>query len=434
MLQTHFSKEGMAYYMVMDCEESWETGYQSNLFQYHAVPYFLPFEIREVNGLPSVYYRLTYRTTVQSVEGHLPFTLDRLRNMVESIIGVIETTEEYLLEPDRILWRTDCVFLEADTGKLQFSYCPAGMDCKGGIKEFLTELVQMVDKKEETAVLFILQFYNLVTEPGFNIEALQEFRKKWIGEDKGVVRTECQEEEAVEELGDKQDKKDRSPHMMQLQDLREKKAGEQIVKGILILTAGGNLVLIAGLLMNLLTYDYMRFLFFTMGILIFFTILYMQMTKEETADEIMKEYFENQKAKEISENEGQESAGSETSILIDPPWEAKEVVREERGGHLYLEPLERERYQPVYIKEKSIVLGSMAEGCNYRLQERGVSRLHAKIMDKGDGIYLLDLNSTNGTYLNGEMIESGQDYKLEEGDMVAFAKSEFYVAVEGASS
>ena len=50
-------------------------------------------------------------------------------------------------------------------------------------------------------------------------------------------------------------------------------------------------------------------------------------------------------------------------------------------------------------------------------------------MEKADGIYLLDLNSTNGTCLNGEPIEAGKDYKIEEGDLVAFAKCEYYVVL-----
>lgn len=54
--------------------------------------------------------------------------------------------------------------------------------------------------------------------------------------------------------------------------------------------------------------------------------------------------------------------------------------------------------------------------------------MHAKLMHKEDGIYLLDLNSTNGTYINGELVDGGQDYKLEEGDLIAFAQSQFYVA------
>jgi pSer/pThr/pTyr-binding forkhead associated (FHA) protein len=56
--------------------------------------------------------------------------------------------------------------------------------------------------------------------------------------------------------------------------------------------------------------------------------------------------------------------------------------------------------------------------------------MHAKLMKKEDGLYLLDLNSTNGTFLNGESLISGEDVKIEEGDIVAFAKCE-YMVVQG---
>ena len=45
-------------------------------------------------------------------------------------------------------------------------------------------------------------------------------------------------------------------------------------------------------------------------------------------------------------------------------------------------------------------------------------------------MYLTDLNSTNGTYINGDRIDVGKEYPLEEGDMVAFAGSRFFVARE----
>lgn len=459
MLQTHFSKEGMMNYMVMNYEEPWEINYQNNLFQYHKVPYFLQYELREINEVYSVYYRLIYRTTIQAVEGHLPFTLKRLMNMAASIIGVMETVEEYLLEQNGILWRTDCIFLEADTGKLQFCYCPVAGEDTGTIKEFLTEIIQLVDKKDEEAVLFILRFYDLITEPDCTLEVLQEFRKNQIeGKDQieGMVQGFQKEQtenpaagnhSLAEYNGDAQ--------------LEEKGgAGERIVRGMLILVAGINLILIFCLLLNILTYHYMRYLFISMGALIFFTIIYMHVTKEESPDEIMKEYFENrepeewQKAenafhhrekkddnrkqkdtlnvteKKIPDNTLQTGQWGETSVLSAVSMENKDkVIAEETQGHLYLESFEKGKYPPIYIGNKSVVLGCMAEGCNYILQDRGISRMHAKIMEKADGVYLLDLNSTNGTYLNGEIIKSGEDYKLEEGDMVAFAKSEFYVAV-----
>lgn len=430
MLQIHFSKEGMINYMIIHCEKQWEINYQNNLFQYYKVPYFLQYELREINEVYSVYYRLIYRTTVRAVKGHLPFTLKRLMNMAASIIGVMEAVEEYLLEQDGILWKADCVFLEADTGKLQFCYYPAGAEDTGTVKEFLAEILQVVDKKDEKAALFILQFYDLITEPDCTLEILQEFRRDWIEGKKRIEATA-----PVEEEEDQQNPGEGNNILISrsnsIQGKEQNGMGEQIVKGFLVVTGGISLVLIFCLLLDILTYDYIRYLFFSIGALIFLTIIYMHVTKEESADEIMKEYFENQEmeGRQRKENAFQTGVWGETSVLTAASVEQKEVVAAEKGqGRLYLEPSEKEKYPPVYIGNKGVVLGCMAEGCDYILQDRGISRMHAKIMEKADGIYLLDLNSTNGTYLNGEMIKSGEDYKLEEGDMVAFAKSEFYVA------
>jgi hypothetical protein len=107
----------------------------------------------------------------------------------------------------------------------------------------------------------------------------------------------------------------------------------------------------------------------------------------------------------------------------------REIVVEECPRPLVLASFEKGKYPAIQI-EKSTVVGCMEEGCNYLLKERGISRMHAKLMKKEDGLYLLDLNSTNGTFLNGESLISGEDVKIEEGDIVAFAKCE-YMVVQG---
>ncbi len=57
---------------------------------------------------------------------------------------------------------------------------------------------------------------------------------------------------------------------------------------------------------------------------------------------------------------------------------------------------------------------------------RSVSNQHAEITIRGDAIDVVDLGSTNGTYVNGVRINSRQ--RLTEGDLVQFANAAFRVA------
>jgi hypothetical protein len=51
----------------------------------------------------------------------------------------------------------------------------------------------------------------------------------------------------------------------------------------------------------------------------------------------------------------------------------------------------------------------------------GVSRKHAVIKPTSKGIVLTDLDSTNGTLLNGMPVVSGKPYLLEHGDEIQIA-------------
>ncbi len=51
--------------------------------------------------------------------------------------------------------------------------------------------------------------------------------------------------------------------------------------------------------------------------------------------------------------------------------------------------------------------------------ERGVSRLHAVIRRSGDNLFLIDLESTNGTFINGERITAGTLQQLRDGDTIS---------------
>lgn len=73
----------------------------------------------------------------------------------------------------------------------------------------------------------------------------------------------------------------------------------------------------------------------------------------------------------------------------------------------------------------SIVSNSVSIGRGlaneFRIVADGVSRLHARIVRDGDHYYLSDLQSTNGTFLNGRKVKAAS--KLQNGDTIELGRS-----------
>lgn len=68
----------------------------------------------------------------------------------------------------------------------------------------------------------------------------------------------------------------------------------------------------------------------------------------------------------------------------------------------------------------------------YDAQSLGVSRRHAILLPSDEGLCLLDLDSTNGTWINGVYLQPGQKYRLRSGDRVEFGRLRLVVRVVGA--
>ena len=60
-----------------------------------------------------------------------------------------------------------------------------------------------------------------------------------------------------------------------------------------------------------------------------------------------------------------------------------------------------------------------------------VSRMHAQIVYDGNRVYIQDCNSTNGTYINGVKISSGQLIQIKAEDQISFSQSKSATLIVG---
>lgn len=72
----------------------------------------------------------------------------------------------------------------------------------------------------------------------------------------------------------------------------------------------------------------------------------------------------------------------------------------------------------VTIDKDELVIGR-GEECDLTLNDRAISRQHARIWREGDAYYIEDLGSKNGTWVNGEPLQ--QPRALVDGDKIQLA-------------
>jgi pSer/pThr/pTyr-binding forkhead associated (FHA) protein len=68
----------------------------------------------------------------------------------------------------------------------------------------------------------------------------------------------------------------------------------------------------------------------------------------------------------------------------------------------------------VVLDGEQVLVGRLAE-CQIRLSDANVSRRHAAFIPVDDGWAVTDLDSTNGTYVNGERVKRA---RLRDGDVI----------------
>ena len=73
------------------------------------------------------------------------------------------------------------------------------------------------------------------------------------------------------------------------------------------------------------------------------------------------------------------------------------------------------------LENANIIIGRSSKS-DVQIDQESVSRNHAKIINTGKSIILRDLGSTNGTYVNDQLID---EYVLRDGDFIKIGRTIF---------
>ena len=105
--------------------------------------------------------------------------------------------------------------------------------------------------------------------------------------------------------------------------------------------------------------------------------------------------------------------------------DVKETVffySDENEEYLKLQWKERGRKKQFVLKEFPCTVGKLKEEVSLVIRDNSVSRVHCRFIEKDGKICIMDLNSTNGTSLNGLPIINGEIQEIEKNDEILIGK------------
>ena len=123
--------------------------------------------------------------------------------------------------------------------------------------------------------------------------------------------------------------------------------------------------------------------------------------------------------------DGMREAGNEGRFSLSMPGETS-ILGPDTGKPLALYGTGTFRGEKISLADLPCVVGKMQEYVDQVLDDSSVSRMHARFsLDRDGKMTVRDLNSTNGTWLNGERLMPNESRAMHQGDHVRLGCMEF---------
>lgn len=437
-------------YLILYGEKDINTdSYQVRMLVGNIIPSLLKCRIQGVDGKFMMYFDITSKQAVSTLYEEKKLGIEDLQLIFGGFVRVMEEAAEYLINPAQLVLKPQYIFADCEKKELFFCLMPGyDKDIKEQFQLLTEYILPKIDHEDGEAVILGYGVYRRTMENSFHLEHIKEelYRKQ---DNKEEIKTETKKDSreiSVQETGEE--------NLMQSSEMsenfwREDKAektdshklfGKKVTVFALILLAlaGVTIAISGGYLPHQDISVLLGIVLAGMGGIMLAVVIirkakavYKQPQRESRKKPQLSETFVRPPVNEILQE------GSEDSIKTMREKKSPHREREEDFGETVvlsagvvsgpasLVSREPGELAPIYLQEELTVIGKLENACDAVIDLPTVSRIHAKIRKREEEYYLSDMNSRNGTIVNGRLLLPEEEYRLQEEDEVDFAQARY---------
>lgn len=448
-MDIQYFKDSKHNYLIMKTEVSEENLFQYKMLENNKINGLLPFTLRNMDECYYLYYEIDSRQSLKNRYDRKKMSYEKLMNFFKDLVQTARNLGDYLLDPCHIILSPEGVFEELSSGRFSFIYDPGHEETAD--EAFMESIMEYADMEDERGAKLIYKLLDSIYD-GSGIDFA--FLENVIAEEKEEQQVSFIIDEVPSDNFPKRNDLDFDDDE-DLDDDDDEKIQEKKIK--IKLPISGHFLMamlfaiVAGILVYLrhayvLTYEesILDIAVFMVSIMMSLTCFLIQLRKNDKAF-IRKKKDDNDEDDEDREIEPQittykEKEQTPKKTKNNPaPYIRNEapIPEDDDGEETVLLTMDfGERAHKLYAEEGSelnnidlgslpVIVGKLHSCSDVIISDKSVSRMHAKIYkpDKGeDTVWIQDLNSTNGTYINGKRLMPNEEAPLKEDDEVSFGK------------
>lgn len=460
-MQVNYQKDINHNYMTIQAEKEIDMDcYPIRMLLGNEIASLISCRIQAVDGKRVFCYEVGSRETVESRFFKKKLTKEDIRFVMQGIFQVIQEMQAYLLDVNQLVILPELMYYDRGKHMLQFCYFP-GYDhqIQEQIRSFLEQILPLIDHGDATAVAMGYGMYQKAIEKNFQLEQMKECLYK---------------EEEVEKEQPRSEQK--AEQMQKEEEIKTEEAAEKekIPWDTLIFSCLWTVALLGICCLRFLGYlDFLTtpmilgIFIFVMSAVCINAFLWKRQQKKGNrgkkswaessalqasiqwpgkSEVDVEQNMEAKKEEQIEAAKNMESlqktaVSQETKSLhkTEDLQQTKTAQELDLGDtqplpairlpeNAWLISRETEKLPDIELTGDLTVIGK-AESVDVKILLPTVSRVHAKIWRDEEQYYLRDLDSRNGTFVNGNQISGKNNCRILPGDEVRFADAVYIFRV-----
>ncbi len=440
-----FKRSGMKNYLVIEKAETGNADFREKMIIRNRIPYLARMTPQSVDGEISYYYDIQGKVRLDALFEGRSMTYREIAGFLRVLATFFPELERYMLSPEEVLFAPSCIWITPDTLDPEFIYVPGAVpDSTFSINELAVFLSEHVDGSDREAAALAYGYLEYVGN-GYLIPCMNIAEKPERKNDDHLIQVDTptgndmpdadlkrMAESSIEEM--------RAVFEPQRPKLKRVYAALGTVAGLAVTYV--LLVLYPEWFPFELNDD--EYMILGISIAIIFAIMLIVVmcfyNKSRSATDVPT-------ADSSSPEPGYFSDSSRISVrseafdmpAVSDPYDVREDSSLPDDGRTVLlrgprfsfankqscPVLEREGGSSIILNHFPFVVGKMKNRVDEVINDEGVSRIHAMLKEQDGRYFISDLNSLNGTGLNGRLLEVNETAEITDGDTVSFANTSY---------